>query len=152
MDIGLEMEIPETLPAVADPGRTEQVLLNLLDNAVKYNRRHGSIRLRAARRKDSVFVTVANTGNAIAPERVPCIFDRFARGETDESRSGHGLGLAIARELARAQGGDVRLLGSDAEWTEFELRLATPASQKPDGRVTPLLTPPPGRALVGNPG
>jgi signal transduction histidine kinase len=152
MDIRIETDLPGELPAVADPARTEQVLLNLLDNAVKYNGRGGAVRVCAGGRKDAVFVTVANTGSPIPADRAPWIFDRFARGEADESRSGHGLGLAIARELAVAQGGDIRLLKSDADWTEFEFRLAPPAAQKPDGRITPLLTPPPTRALVANRG
>jgi signal transduction histidine kinase len=79
---------------------------------------------------------------------MPWIFDRFARGGRDESRAGHGLGLSIARELASAQGGDVRLVRSDAETTEFELRLALPESGKADGAMTPLLTPRPTPAAL----
>jgi signal transduction histidine kinase len=150
--IRIKADLPEHLLAVADPGRTEQVLLNLLENAVKYNRLHGSIRVETQRRKDSVSIVVANTGRPIPGERIPWIFERFARAETDESRAGHGLGLAIARELAVAQGGDVLLVRSDYDWTEFELRLAPPEAMKPDGHITPLLTPPPRPALLRNAG
>jgi len=136
-------ELPRELHAIADPHRTEQVLLNLLENAVKYNRNGGTIRVRAASRRDGVFITIANTGTPIAPDRVPWIFDRFARGDRFESRAGHGLGLSIARELATAQGGVVRLVRSENEWTEFELRLRHPTSRKSKGDTDPFLTPPP---------
>jgi signal transduction histidine kinase len=146
LGIRIERELPRTLHAIADPQRTEQILLNLLENAVKYNRQGGVIRVRAGERRDGVFIVVANTGDAIPPERMPWIFDRFARGGRDESRAGHGLGLSIARELAAAQGGDVRLVRSDAGGTEFELRLALDG--KADGAMTPLLTPPPTPAAL----
>lgn len=147
-EIRIEREFPAKLLALADPGRTEQILLNLLENAVKYNRHGGTIRVRAGERRDGVFISVSNTGDQIPLERMPWIFDRFARGERDESRAGHGLGLSIARELAAAQGGDVRLLRSDVEGTEFELRLA-PASAKTTGNpLMPLMTPPPSPAAL----
>jgi signal transduction histidine kinase len=149
--VRIEREHPAFLSALADGQRTEQILLNLLENAVKYNRHGGVIRVIAGSRKDGVFITIANTGVPIPAHRAPWIFDRFSRGDRDESRAGHGLGLSIARELALAQGGDIRLLRSDADWTEFELRLATSADRKPDGRITPLLAPPQNQALAGNP-
>ncbi|MEO6785891.1 MAG: ATP-binding protein [Chthoniobacteraceae bacterium] len=145
-EIRIEHELPARLHALADAQQTEQILLNLLENAVKYNRHGGVIRVTAGERRDGVFITISNTGEPIPPERKQWIFDRFARGDSNESRSGHGLGLSIARELASAQGGDVRLVRSDAECTEFELRLVPAASGKADGPMTPLLTPPPARA------
>jgi signal transduction histidine kinase len=150
--IRIEREYPASLVAIADAQRTEQILLNLCENAVKYNRAGGVIRVAAGSRRDGIFITIGNTGTPIPADRAPWIFDRFSRGDRDESRTGHGLGLSIARELASAQGGDVRLLRSDGDWTEFELRLATPDLRNPDGRITPLLTPPPNRALAGNRG
>jgi len=151
-EVRILRELPARLPAVADPRRSEQVLLNLLENAIKYNRPGGIIQIRAGNRKDGVFITVANTGTPIPPDKTAWIFDRFARAERNESRAGHGLGLSIARELAAAQRGDVRLLRSDTAWTEFEFRLAPPSSRKPGGEIVPLLTPPPARALLRNPG
>ena len=147
-EIRIERDIPAQLRALADPGRTEQILLNLLENAVKYNRHGGTIRVRAGERRDGVFITVANTGEQIPIERMPWIFDRFARGGRDESRAGHGLVLSIARELATAQGGDVRLLRSDVEGTEFELRLASVNSKTSGNPLSPLLTPAPSPAAL----
>ena len=142
MQIRIERDLPPNLFALADPQRTEQILLNLLENAVKYNKQGGVIRVRAGERRDGVFIVVANTGQAIARERMPWIFDRFARGDRNEARAGHGLGLSIARELASAQGGDVRLLHSDENITEFELRLVPPSGKTSDNPLIPLLTPP----------
>lgn len=143
--IRIERDLPPDLFALADPQRTEQILLNLLENAVKYNKQGGVIRVRGGERRDGVFITVANTGQAIPRERMPWIFDRFARGDRNEARAGHGLGLSIARELAAAQGGDVRLLHSDENITEFELRLVPPGGKTSDNPLIPLLTPPPTR-------
>lgn len=140
--IRIERDLPANLFALADPQRTEQILLNLLENAVKYNKQGGVIRVRAGERRDGVFITVANTGQPIPRERMPWIFDRFARGDRNEGRAGHGLGLSIARELASAQGGDVRLLQSDENMTEFELRLVPPGGKTSDNPLIPLLTPP----------
>ena len=121
--------MPAQLPAFLDQPRFEQALLNLLENAVKYNRPGGIIRVSAKVAGDWISIVVANTGRAIPGGKMPVIFHRFSRGEIDESLSGHGLGLAIAHELVRAQGGELRLLRSDAELTEFELRM--PASNIP---------------------
>ena len=68
-------------------------------------------------------VTVANNGDPIPPGRVPHIFERFYRARGDQRTSGHGLGLSLARELATAHGGELALVRSDPEWTEFRLRL-----------------------------
>lgn len=141
--IRIEKDLPNRFNALADPGRTEQILLNLLENAVKYNRQGGVIRVALDERGNKVVITVSNTGVPIPPERMPWIFDRFARGDRDESRAGHGLGLSIARELAIAQRGDVRLVRSDAEATEFELLLGLPGAKASDNPLIPLLTPAP---------
>jgi signal transduction histidine kinase len=126
--VRMERELPEQLRAMADAPRTEQALLNLLENAVKYNRQGGTITVTAGSDDEGAFIVVANTGVPIPGDKMPHIFNRFTRGETDESKTGHGLGLSISRELARAQGGELRLLRSDAELTEFELRfVAAPA-------------------------
>ncbi len=121
--IRIETELPQELPTLCDAPRVEQILLNLLENAVKYNNDGGLIRIHAGSDDIGVFVIVANTGKPVPGPKMSGIFNRFTRGETDETRSGHGLGLAIARELAAAQNGELKLLRSDEEMTEFELRL-----------------------------
>ena len=125
-DISITSEIPESIPAFADPMRTEQVILNLLENAVKYNEPGGTVRVKAEHNIHGTRIMVANTGRPIPKDKIAQIFNRFVRGETNESRSGHGLGLALARELARAQGGELSVVRSDDQWTEFCLRLNAP--------------------------
>ena len=73
---------------------------------------------------------MANTGRGIPSEAQPHIFERFHRAGASEAVPGHGLGLNLARELVRLHGGELRLVRSDAEWTEFSVRFsaAMPAS------------------------
>jgi two-component system, OmpR family, heavy metal sensor histidine kinase CusS len=119
---------PPMLLVIADGPRIEQVILNLLENAVKYNRPCGTITVSGSRTEDRVVIRIANTGHPIPPEKAPQIFQRFARGETNEARTGHGLGLCIARELTLAQGGELKLVQSDEQCTVFELALRTTRS------------------------
>jgi signal transduction histidine kinase len=104
------------------------ILENLLENARKYNRPGGRISVRALREGGDVRVAVGNTGAPIPEASRAHIFERFHRGAVGENVPGHGIGLNLARELARLHGGEILLVRSDGEWTEFELRLrAAPA-------------------------
>lgn len=147
--VTMQFEAPESLLAVADPPRVEQVLLNLIENAVKYNYEGGVIFIRAFRYGKWARIIVSNTGNPIPEDRQPYIFDRFSRGDGNEDIAGHGLGLAIARELAVAMDGDLTVLRSDAEWTEFEFILpavrGAGAPQKKRTMPLNFLAPPPRR-------
>ncbi len=124
----IERETPEQLVAKADARRVKIVLQNLGENAVKYNTVGGRVRVTAQRDNGWAIVRVANTGPVIPESDRIRMFERFSRG-TGENIKGHGLGLNIARELARAHGGDLTLCRSDEEWTEFELRLPSNPSE-----------------------
>ena len=89
--------------------KLRQVFVNLLSNAVKYTPAGGTVRVRVYRREDLAAVEVTDTGIGIAEEDLPYIFERFYRADRSRSRAtgGSGIGLAIARTLARAHGGDV---------------------------------------------
>jgi signal transduction histidine kinase len=118
----IETDIPPTLMVAGEKRYLTLILQNLLENARKYNRPGGRIRL-AARSEDGwAILTVGNTGRPIPPPAQEHIFERFHRGAAAEDVPGHGLGLNLARELARQHGGDVRLARSDEQWTEFEVR------------------------------
>ncbi|MDB6153170.1 MAG: sensor histidine kinase [Chthoniobacteraceae bacterium] len=123
-DILIESDLPDTLYGKVDGGRLTQILLNLLDNAIKYNHTGGQVKISAKRHGNAVNITVANTGPGISPEHGPQLFQRFFRANLNAGIPGRGLGLSLARELARAHdGGDLNLLKSDAEWTVFSVRL-----------------------------
>jgi signal transduction histidine kinase len=128
-NITLETRLPESLHAFVDVGRLTQILLNLLTNAVKYNRDSGEVSIAAAAEDGSVVITVANTGPGIARSAVPQLFERFFRSDSNGHAAGHGLGLSLARELARAHGGDVTLVQSDEKWTVFKVRIGPVTSE-----------------------
>lgn len=130
-ELAVETDFPAALHVAGEQRYTVLILQNLLENARKYNRPGG--RLRVAAREDGAWavLTVGNTGRGIPAAAREHIFERFHRGAVGEDVPGHGLGLNLARELARLHRGDLRLARSDVEWTEFEVRFrlaASPAS------------------------
>lgn len=125
-NLEIDPRIPETLPMKGDREMIALTLQNLIENAVKYNRPGGKILVSAQQADHAVQICVGNTGRSIPPEQAPHIFERFYRARGDEQTPGHGLGLSIARELARAHGGDLTLTESKEDWTEFCLRLGKP--------------------------
>lgn len=123
-DLRIETDIPANLQVAGEKKYTSLVVQNLLDNARKYNRRGGTIRISARTENKQVELRVANTGRGIPIEAQPYIFERFHRGCSSEDVAGHGLGLNLARELVRLHGGELRLMRSDSEWTEFSVRFS----------------------------
>lgn len=116
----------EPITVMGDAGRLEQVLNNLVANAVRHTRRGGSITLRAESMDGGVRITVQDTGEGIPAEDLPYVFDRFWRGDRARSRSGgagSGLGLAIARQLVRAHGGRIEVESELGEGTTFTIEL-----------------------------
>src|SRR5436190_4151639 len=123
-NLQIEASIPEPLPINGDREMISLTVQNLVENAVKYNRPGGKILVSAARHDHVVEICVGNNGPEIPPERAPHVFERFYRARGNEQTPGHGLGLSIARELARAHGGDLTLARSQPDWIEFCLRLS----------------------------
>ncbi len=121
--ITIETELPASLHVHLDAARFTQILLNLLDNAVKYNRAAGEVRVTLADGGTNWNLLIGNTGPGIAPAHRARLFERFFRGEHNTGDRGCGLGLSLARELARAHGGDVELVRSEEGWTEFAISL-----------------------------
>ncbi len=122
-ELGVEVEtdFPAGLHVLGEKRYTAIVLHNLLENARKYNRRGGRIRVSARRDGDKARLTVGNTGRPISAAAQAHIFERFHRGAMGENVPGYGLGLNLARELARLHQGDLRLVSSAEDWTEFEV-------------------------------
>jgi signal transduction histidine kinase/CheY-like chemotaxis protein len=110
-------------PILGDAGRLQQVLWNLLTNAVKFTPKGGSIRVALEKGDSSVEISVADTGMGIAPDFVPNVFERFRQADASTSRKhgGLGLGLAIVRSLVELHGGTVKVesagLGNGATFT-----------------------------------
>ncbi|MBN2482871.1 MAG: HAMP domain-containing protein [Candidatus Omnitrophica bacterium] len=108
--ITIEKDIPADIPAVlGDENRLAQVLLNLIDNAIKYNRKGGRIYIRARSQEKLVRIEVTDTGIGIPSSDVPRIFERFYRVDKARSRElgGTGLGLSIVKHIIVAHGGEV---------------------------------------------
>jgi len=109
-EIHLTANVVNDLPPVlADPDRVGQVLRNLLTNALRHTPKGGQVTVSAGQSEDVVEIVVTDNGEGIAPEDLPCVFDRFYRGDRSRSRAegGAGLGLAIVRAMVKAHGGRV---------------------------------------------
>lgn len=133
-DLVVERELPPTLRVLGERRYTTLILQNLLENARKYNRPGGRVRLAATSDGADVSLVIGNTGTPIPAESQAHIFERFHRGAVAENKPGHGLGLNLARELARLHRGDLRLLRSADDWTEFAVRFVRAA---PDASAQP---------------
>ncbi len=106
--ITLTVTLPDDLPnVVADAQRVQQVVMNLIHNAIKYTPTGGSIDLDAETVEDLVTVVVRDTGDGIPAADLPRIFERFYKSDRARSGGGTGLGLAIAKHVIQAHGGEI---------------------------------------------
>jgi signal transduction histidine kinase len=121
-DVKIEKEFPRGLFVAGEKRYTSLIVQNLLENARKYNRGGGRIRVRAHGNGSDVVLTIGNTGRTIPPGEN--IFERFHHSSSPSAASGHGIGLNLARELARLHRGELRLVRSQNDWTEFEVRFS----------------------------
>jgi signal transduction histidine kinase len=109
------------LNIVADPDALKQVLLILLDNALKHTPPQATITLATWAAGEDVYLSVQDTGPGIEPSQLPHLFERFYRGDDSRSGSGTGLGLAIAEELTKAQEGILSVESRQGQETTFTL-------------------------------
>lgn len=135
-DLDGELQPVTNLPPVhADPRRVRQILLNLMDNAVKYSPPGGTVRVTAAQKGDMVQVTVTDTGIGIPAQDLGTLFQPFARvpGSTPQAgQASTGLGLSLCRQLVEAQGGEI-FVDSNPRGTSF--RFTLPIFRAPQGGV-----------------
>jgi len=113
---------------LGDATRLRQVLLVLLDNALRHTPAGGSITLTSSRHGRYVQISIADTGSGIAPEHIPHLFERFyqadsSRGATDSEGEGSGLGLAIAKGLVEAQHGHISISSKLGQGTQVTISL-----------------------------
>lgn len=110
---------------LADRGKLEQVLINLLDNAIKYTPENGSVSFSAVEAGEMVKISVTDTGIGIPPKDIPRIFERFYRVDTARSREmgGTGLGLSIVRHIVQLHGGTISVESTHGKGTIFSFTL-----------------------------
>lgn len=126
----LSTEIGGPLPVDGDPERCREVMLILLDNAVKYTAEGGAIRMTARAMDGDAVVTVSDTGVGVPAGELDRLFDRFYRVDKARSRAvgGAGLGLSIAREIVDALGGSLKIDSQQGVGTSVTMRLPLAAS------------------------
>jgi signal transduction histidine kinase len=125
-ELRFDVDAPDGVTARGDREKVQQILLNLLTNALKFTAPGGRITLTAGNLSPSrVFVRVNDTGRGIPPEMLEKVFEPFVQVDASRSRSaeGSGLGLAISRDLARGMGGDLRAESALGLGSMFELSL-----------------------------
>jgi len=128
--IKLKNEVPKEILVFADAVRLEQMLTNLIDNAVKFNTKAGSVIVGYAKKDDRDIISITDTGEGISSEHLQRIFERFYRTDRARSREigGTGLGLAIVKHLARLHGGEVSVASNLGKGSTFSIELpAKPA-------------------------
>ena len=132
-EVVLERSLPEAIPVRGDPALLKIVFKNLLDNALKYGRRKGRIRIEAREEGSTLRFEVWNEGAGQPPERLSQLFQKFVRfgGQEDGSR-GTGLGLFITRDILERHGGAIRAESQVGEWMRFVFTLPIPGAPHED--------------------
>jgi signal transduction histidine kinase len=128
-NVTLRVDVPDPSPEIsADYDRLNQVLTNLLANALRYTPENGQITLHAEAIPEGVRITVSDTGAGIPTEDLPYIFDRFWRGDKSRARTegSSGLGLAITKQLVQAHGGTISAESEPGKGTRFTIELPEP--------------------------
>jgi heavy metal sensor kinase len=124
---GIRVELTNSEEAMVsgDAHRLRQLLLNLADNAVKYNQPGGSISMSLRRAGDFAELDICNTGPGVPPEKLPRVFDRFFRGDAAHNNAveGCGLGLSIAQWIVSAHNGTIQMVSGPSELTTVIVRL-----------------------------
>ena len=115
----------EDVKILGDRDRLRQLLLNLTDNAIKYNRPDGRVTMAVRKRNGAAEIQITNTGEGIPPALQPRVFERFVRGDEARSRAieGCGLGLSLCRWIVQAHGGDIQLSSDPDHITTATVRL-----------------------------
>ncbi len=125
-DIKFEIDLPKNIsPIVADKALLRIAVNNLLTNAIKYNRPDGTVSLSVDESDGELKICVRDTGIGIEAEERERVFEKFYRSELEPVRAvrGHGLGLALARNIVQLHHGDLAVDSEPGEWTEFTIRL-----------------------------
>lgn len=130
-NIVISTDIPKDIHVSADRNRLRQVMANLVDNAVKYTPQGGGIHITGKYRKHEIFICVEDTGNGIAREDLPRVFDRLYRADKSRSQKGIGLGLSMVKAIIIAHKGHVKVENVPTKGARFCLTLPSDDSGVP---------------------
>ncbi len=128
-DVTLKVQIPADLEMRVDPGRARQLIANLVDNAIKYGERGGTVRIAARSEGPRVAISVADTGRGIGPEDIPRIWDRLYRSDQSRDERGLGLGLSFVKAIVEAHGGTADVVSEIGRGSVFTVRLPRSPSE-----------------------
>jgi len=131
--IGLELQNDTVLPVIeADPQRLRRVFTNLLDNALKFSTKGGTITISTEETAEEIIVAIKDHGVGIDPEDLPYIFDMFHRGKAGKTE-GSGVGLAVVKAIVEAHGGRVLVKSRPGKGSTFKVIL--PKSERPENEA-----------------
>jgi len=121
--IVVKTDVPETVHCFGDRGRLQQVLVNLLDNALKYTPKGGAVGIRAGINNGETSIEVSDTGIGIPQAEIPRIWERLYRGDKSRTERGLGLGLSLVQAIVLAHGGKVSVESEPGKGSTFIVRL-----------------------------
>ena len=120
--IQIKLELTgDEMPVLADMSKIQQVLYNLLDNAIKFSHHNSSIKIETVERKNKVFTSVKDYGIGIPKDDLKLVFDRFYKSDLSrgKDKKGTGLGLSITKEIIQAHEEHINVISTEGVGTEF---------------------------------
>lgn len=121
--ITLTYQVEDNILLMADQSLLTHMMLNLVENAIKYGKAGGKVGVTATKQGDNVVIIVTDDGLGISSDNLPFIFERFYRADLSRDRSGTGLGLSIVKWIVQEHNGDIEVKSELGKGTTFEIRL-----------------------------